>query len=793
MTVVLKILMKIIYVVLMGLILSPAFKLQAQTAPADSVVQVTAEAQGLQRVPPGLVPPFGTFWEILPSSTISGIIPLPCPPFDPNLPIYAIADGVYLVDGTVGTEAAASTLQSGRMANRSTAEAALLAQASLVVNLIAQVQNDAANQQTRAMARAMGLNIPSPGGGFGDGGDYSPAYTPMQIDTNLLWLEIITVTNQTASLVIHPPTGVSNEVYDLLYSTNLLLPPAAWQWVLRSYPDQTNLLVPNASDAQGFYRLGPPNDLTANDSLGTNFWLAFNRLYHDAGDNVLSLYISSPVGATGIVTNSGLMVNGPILIVTNCGDTALNGVYVRTNLSTTEQQDWQGIGLSLTAGCYVKGTNRVGFYGGLEWWMLGYDSVVRDFTYCYRKPGINLNGSATNWLSIGDPDTNSPTTICPQLPLINQTFTVAAGAATNINIPLGAMMGDYDVVTTNGIHVTASQPVSVYGLDYANQATTAFTGYPTPLLGTNYCVVARPSWYASSDQYSELAVVATVDNTTVTITPSPTADLAGHATNYTETMQAGQTYQIYGQNDADDVTGTLVTSDKPVGVFAGASGAFVPAATNAFANPLVQEQMPVDAWGTQVLSVGFAVRAYGDSYRVLAAYTNTVVWINGVVAGTNQAGQFLDFILDGPVEFKGSRPIQVAHFANGAAFDADSSSKLYPNEGDPCEILLPPAGHYLLTNTVVSPAVSGSDGTPSDIDEHFLNIIVAQSAIADTLWNGAHVAATNFVAIGASGFYGARIPVNPGTNTVSSSQPVGVEVYGFGNVDAYGYFGGVVK
>lgn len=37
------------------------------------------------------------------------------------------------------------------------------------------------------------------------------------------------------------------------------------------------------------------------------------------------------------------------------------------------------------------------------------------------------------------------------------------------------------------------------------------------------------------------------------------------------------------------------------------------------------------------------------------------------------------------------------------------------------------------------------------------------------------------------------IMTNSGVHTVTSSQPVGVEVYGFGLFDAYGYFGGVVK
>ena len=90
-----------------------------------------------------------------------------------------------------------------------------------------------------------------------------------------------------------------------------------------------------------------------------------------------------------------------------------------------------------------------------------------------------------------------------------------------------------------------------------------------------------------------------------------------------------------------------------------------------------------------------------------------------------------------------------------------------------------------MTNTIVTPAAV--------FDENYLNLIVAQSATNSTLVDGAFVAVTNFVAIGSSGYYGARLSVTNGMHTVSSSQPVGVEVYGFGYYDAYGYFGGIIK
>src|SRR5208282_4909418 len=117
--------------------------------------------------------------------------------------------------------------------------------------------------------------------------------------------------------------------------------------------------------------------------------------------------------------------------------------------------------------------------------------------------------------------------------------------------------------------------------------------------------------------------------------------------------------------------------------------------------------------------LSFAGRTNGDSYRVLAAYSNTVVTITGTVVTitntpyvgpwqvtktnevlmvTNDAGVPYDIIVEGPVVFQASQPIQVAQFGNGEEFDHGTPSY----EGDQCEILLLPTGHYLLTNTVVT-------------------------------------------------------------------------------------------
>ena len=792
-------------VLLAGMMFLPSLlKAQALQPAPDSVVQIAADMAGLPLVPPAQVPPFGTFWLLSPGG-ISGIIaaPLPCPPIDPTLPVYAVTPfGEYLVDDTHGQ--VLPNAPSGQTVTSATASSAVSAQANAVANLITEIQTAQVNPDTGTQLAPNGLT----------GG----ADSPLVLDPDQLWLEMVAVTNQTASLVIHPPAGVSNEVYELLYSTNLLTPLTNWQWVLRSYPNDTNLIVPNASDAQGFYRLGQPDDFVANDSLGTNFWLAFPRLPVEVepyyGYYQLSLAISSPVGATGTVTAPDLIGNGPVLLVTNCADTALNGTYVQTNLPVAYQQNWAFIGFSPLATSYVMGTN----------WVIS--EINRDicyliagagynFTILYSKTGANLNGSADEWqASIWETNPPpAPTTVCAQAPLVNQAFTLAAGEVTNISSLRVALMQDFDVVGSNGIHVVASQPVSVYGLAYGRYGSTAFTGYPVKFLGTNYCVLARASLVSS--YHSQLMVVAAEDNTSITITPSPTAYLDNHDSPYVINLSQGGTYQIISLDYyIGDVTGTWVQADKPIAVFAGDDTAYMPDGNTQAGNPLVQEQIPVESWGMQALSVGFAGRTNGDSYRVLAANNDTTITITGkvvtvenetvspwsvtesneVVVITNQAGQFYDIIVDGPVQFQASHPIQVAQFANGNDFDKASSSQNYQAEGDPCEILLPPIGHYLETNVIVTgPGLDFSNYPPSGFDENYLNLVVTESAVTNVLLDGIPVAATNFVAVGTSGYFGAQLFVTNGVHTVTCSQPIGVEVYGFGNYDAYGYFGGIVK
>jgi len=109
----------------------------------------------LPLLPPLEVPLFGTFWTITADTGGNLMPPLPCPPEDPNLPVYQMAEGQFLVDASGGDAVVAGNMGNAmRRGAAATVGSALEAQASAVVNLINQVQA-AQSAQSAMMAMAM--------------------------------------------------------------------------------------------------------------------------------------------------------------------------------------------------------------------------------------------------------------------------------------------------------------------------------------------------------------------------------------------------------------------------------------------------------------------------------------------------------------------------------------------------------------------------------------------------------------------------------------------------------------
>jgi Ca2+-binding RTX toxin-like protein len=394
------------------------------------------------------------------------------------------------------------------------------------------------------------------------------------------------------------------------------------------------------------------------------------------------------------------------------------------------------------------------------------DSASTDFWLGFPA---NLGGGPELTLFITGGAATTGTVAIPGL-TFSETFSVTPGTVTSVTIPTDAQMTSSPTPEDKGIHVTAGAEVTVYGLNRVQATTDAYLGLPTDILGTEYIVLGSPP--AAGE--SEGAVVSTANGTTVTITPSAQLDGGQPAgTPFTVSMDQGQTFQF--TSSAGDVSGTVVTADKPIGVYGGNTCANIPDFNYFFCDHIVEQMPPVTAWGESFLTVPLATRLNGDTFRMVAAQDGTAVRINGSLVATLNRGQVWQQIVDGQSQITADKPILVAQYSNGTTYDDVTS--------DPFEMLIPPTEQFLAAYTISTPA-TGFSG-------NYVNVVAPTSSIASVRLDGAVVPAASFTAIGSTGFSGAQLTVDLGSHTVTGSLPVGVYSYGFADFDSYGYPGGM--
>jgi len=140
----------------------------------------------------------------------------------------------------------------------------------------------------------------------------------------------------------------------------------------------------------------------------------------------------------------------------------------------------------------------------------GSDSKGTDFWLMFNA---NLNTPVLTVFIASDVNT-SGTVAVPGL-AFSAPFVVAANSVTSVIVPVATGIHTNSVVDNKGIHVTALNEVTVYGLNYAQFTTDAYLGLPTDVLGADYIIMSY-----QGNTLSEFGIVATADATAVTITQS---------------------------------------------------------------------------------------------------------------------------------------------------------------------------------------------------------------------------------------------------------------------------------
>jgi len=225
-------------------------------------------------------------------------------------------------------------------------------------------------------------------------------------------------------------------------------------------------------------------------------------------------------------------------------------------------------------------------------------------------------------------------------------FTVTPGVVTTVTLPAGAQASSADGIESKGIHVTAADEVTVYGLNRISATTDAFLGLPSDILGTEYIILTFPNVNVVNG--TEFGVAATQDGTVVTITPSVVTGPRAAGVPYNVTLNAGQTYQLRNPNAAPaDLTGTIITSTAPIAVFGAHQCANIPDGGTYACDHLVEELPATSTWGRNFVTLPLANRRNGDTFRILAQTNDTQIRINGALVATLNRGQVRQQIING--------------------------------------------------------------------------------------------------------------------------------------------------
>ncbi len=397
---------------------------------------------------------------------------------------------------------------------------------------------------------------------------------------------------------------------------------------------------------------------------------------------------------------------------------------------------------------------------------------------------------------------------------------------------------------------------------YSNDASLLL---PAHILGTAYVgltmehVMMRSSSTSSTPSVEfngALTIVGTQDGTSVTVKASAATLANGAAVpamakggTHVFTLNSYDVLQLASDNPSpatnlecgtnpysgsgyfcradSDLTGSIITSDKPVALFGGANCANRGYLDTACDH--VEEQLfPFATWGKSFVGartnplrlVSGAIAspsvAGPDYYKIVAGCpsttcpTGTLVTISpapaagdvlspnrcltgSLAAGTCKlaGGAFVEFKTKSSVVITADQPVLAAQiFASQNATAGSGSSA--PDQGDPSLVLLPPIEQWRTSYTVL---------TAPGIKDNYLGIVLDDTKVDSVTVNNNTIPATNsaFVKLGTSPYRVANLPVPVGTHTiVVNSKPgqnplpgVGVTVYGFDSYVSYGYTGGL--
>ena len=383
----------------------------------------------------------------------------------------------------------------------------------------------------------------------------------------------------------------------------------------------------------------------------------------------------------------------------------------------------------------------------------------------------------------------------------NYTRTVLPNIPLEVQIPWKDVeaMGS-ETVQEKAIHLVSDNLLNVYAMNWCENSSDVAVIFPKESIGKDYYTMCYTphidsyfddigNEYYRSGRNSEFLIVATEDNTKISITPSKVTDKLQPANlPFNITLNKGELFQVQSMNHANlagqgDLTGSRIQSDKPVSVYSGALATSVPADANVDAWDHLYEQMPpIPTWGKKFVTVPLKGRSK-DVFRVLASQNNTTVRVGSRNPITLNQGAFYEFVLNEnePTLVESNRPVLLAQFMVSNSVDRPADHNMYDWDGDPFMVIVSPVDQTRESVTFVA------YDSKNMADKFYVNVVTRDDATKQILLDGN---AITFQTLSNSGYSIAQIKISKGSHKLKSTESGKgfiAYVYGYGSVESYGY------
>ena len=328
-----------------------------------------------------------------------------------------------------------------------------------------------------------------------------------------------------------------------------------------------------------------------------------------------------------------------------------------------------------------------------------------------------------------------------------------------------------NAITDQVLRIESEAPINVhivlYRVSGGQIGADSFLLRPIEHLGTEYIVI-------TTEMRAQLSVAAVEDGTNIVITNPDTTTLT------TQTLNNGQVYNFFLRTDSVGLTGTVVTSDKPVAVFSGGFFATFPSGGNS-RDTAVEQMIPVKDWYTLcIMAPFFPDEEFG--YEVVGSVDGTNL---NITEGTSTSSFVIDrsgllrdlSTSNEAVVFTSDNPILAVSFSPHSGITGRGP-------GDTAMVQCLDPEKYLNVYTFFV----------NDLfDDHYVRIIILDEFKSDLILNGISVLSISVSSISINVPDGdlytvLYVPVDPNVRYVlqtTSGARFGADAYGFIRVAQY--------